>query len=81
MGFRPVTTSPEAFTTDGVDGVRIVADRLGDPLAPAVVFLHGGAQTRRSWGRAAAAVAGWQSDMDPQVTKSGIRIVSTQPAS
>jgi pimeloyl-ACP methyl ester carboxylesterase len=62
MGFRPVTTSPEAFTTDGVDGVRIVADRLGDPLAPAVVFLHGGGQTRRSWGRAAAAVAerGWQ---------------------
>jgi peroxiredoxin len=42
--------------------VRIVADRLGDPGAPAVVFLHGGGQTRRSWGRAAAAVArrGWQ---------------------
>jgi pimeloyl-ACP methyl ester carboxylesterase len=57
-----VTTSPEAFTTAGVDGVRIVADRLGDPLAPAVVFLHGGGQTRRSWGRAASAVAerGWQ---------------------
>jgi pimeloyl-ACP methyl ester carboxylesterase len=52
-----VTTSPEAFTTDGVDGVRIVADRLGDPLAPAVMFLHGGGQTRRSSGRAAAAVA------------------------
>ena len=57
-----MTTSPEAFTTAGVDGVRIVADRLGDPLAPAVVFLHGGGQTRRSWGRAASAVAerGWQ---------------------
>jgi pimeloyl-ACP methyl ester carboxylesterase len=57
-----VKTSPEPFSTDGVDGVRIVADRLGDPLAPAVVFLHGGGQTRRSWGRAAAAVAerGWQ---------------------
>jgi peroxiredoxin len=42
--------------------VRIAADRLGDPAAPAVVFLHGGGQTRRSWGRAAAAVAkrGWQ---------------------
>jgi pimeloyl-ACP methyl ester carboxylesterase len=55
-------TAPEAFTTNGVDGVRIVADRLGDPAAPAVVFLHGGGQTRRSWGRAAAAVAarGWQ---------------------
>jgi peroxiredoxin len=57
-----VTTSPEAFRINGVDGVGIAADRLGDPLAPAVVFLHGGGQTRRSWGRAAAAVAdrGWQ---------------------
>jgi pimeloyl-ACP methyl ester carboxylesterase len=54
--------SPEPFSTKGVGGVRIAADRLGDPLAPAVVFLHGGGQTRRSWGRAAAAVAerGWQ---------------------
>jgi peroxiredoxin len=57
-----VTTTPVPFTTHGVGGVRIVADRLGDPVAPAVVFLHGGGQTRRSWGRAAAAVAerGWQ---------------------
>jgi peroxiredoxin len=50
------------FTTTVAGGVRIVADRLGDPTAPAVVFLHGGGQTRRSWGRAAAAVTerGWQ---------------------
>lgn len=50
------------FSTSGVGGVRIVADRVGDPLAPAVVFLHGGGQTRRSWGPSAAAVAerGWQ---------------------
>ena len=48
--------------TDGPGGVRIVSDRLGDPSARAVVFLHGGGQTRRSWARAAAAVAerGWQ---------------------
>ncbi|GAY15081.1 alpha/beta fold hydrolase [Mycobacterium sp. shizuoka-1] len=54
--------TPEPFTALGVDGVRIAADRLGDPAAPSVVFLHGGGQTRRSWGRAAAAVAerGWQ---------------------
>ena len=57
-----MSTSPDLFSTCGAGGVRIVADRLGDPLAPAVVFLHGGGQTRRSWGRAAAAVAGrgWQ---------------------
>jgi pimeloyl-ACP methyl ester carboxylesterase len=57
-----VTIAAETFTTCGVGGTRIVADRLGDPDAPAVVFLHGGGQTRRSWGKAAAAVAerGWQ---------------------
>jgi pimeloyl-ACP methyl ester carboxylesterase len=57
-----MSATPESFSVNGVDGVRIAADRLGDPLAPAVVFLHGGGQTRRSWGRAAAAVAerGWQ---------------------
>jgi pimeloyl-ACP methyl ester carboxylesterase len=57
-----VTIAPETFTIDGVGGTRIVADRLGDPQTPAVVFLHGGGQTRRSWGKAAAAVAerGWQ---------------------
>ena len=62
---RLVTPEPEAsetFVSSGPGGVRIVADRLGDPQARAVVFLHGGGQTRRSWGRAAAAVAerGWQ---------------------
>ncbi|MDT7739667.1 MAG: hypothetical protein QOK09_3036, partial [Mycobacterium sp.] len=57
-----MTIAPETFTIDGVGGTRIVADRLGDPETPAVVFLHGGGQTRRSWGKAAAAVAerGWQ---------------------
>ncbi|ULE33388.1 alpha/beta fold hydrolase [Mycobacterium sp. IDR2000157661] len=57
-----MSASSTTFTTSGVDGVNITADRLGDPKAPAVVFLHGGGQTRRSWGRAAAAVAarGWQ---------------------
>lgn len=57
-----MTTAPVSFSTNGIGGVRIAADRFGDPLAPAVVFLHGGGQTRRSWGRAAAAVAerGWQ---------------------
>ncbi|WP_197515279.1 alpha/beta fold hydrolase [Mycobacterium sp. 1245805.9] len=52
-----MTTAPETFSTQGPGGVRIVADRLGDPRARAVVFLHGGGQTRRSWAKAAAAVA------------------------
>jgi len=52
-----MSTEPESFATEGVGGVRILADRQGDPAARAVVFLHGGGQTRRSWGRAAAAVA------------------------
>lgn len=58
----PDAVAPETFVTRGPGGVRIVADRQGDPRARAVVFLHGGGQTRRSWGRAAAAVAerGWQ---------------------
>ncbi|NIJ35967.1 pimeloyl-ACP methyl ester carboxylesterase [Sphingopyxis panaciterrae] len=34
------------------DGVRLVADRGGDPGAPAVILLHGGGQTRHSWSRA-----------------------------
>src|SRR5690349_1991482 len=50
-------TAAEPFTIHGPGGVQIVADRLGDPSARAVVFLHGGGQTRRSWGKAAAAVA------------------------
>ena len=56
------TAIPDVFSSRGPGGLRIVADRLGDPQAPAVVFLHGGGQTRRSWGGAAAAVAarGWQ---------------------
>src|ERR1700738_3348741 len=53
----PVSSAAEPFTTHGPGGVRIVSDRLGDPQARAVVFLHGGGQTRRSWARAAAAVA------------------------
>jgi pimeloyl-ACP methyl ester carboxylesterase len=57
-----MATAPKHFSTHGPGGVRIVSDRLGDPQSRAVVFLHGAGQTRRSWARAAAAVAkrGWQ---------------------
>ena len=59
---RRVLDDPRLFETLGAGGVRIIADRRGDPEAPAVVFLHGAGQTRRSWAKAAAAVAsrGWQ---------------------
>lgn len=40
------------------DDVTIAADRRGDPADPPVLFLHGGGQTRHSWGRAAEVVAG-----------------------
>lgn len=49
------------FTTFVSGELTIAADRFGAPDDPAVVFLHGGGQTRHSWGRAAATVAeaGW----------------------
>ena len=33
-------------------GMRLVADEVGPQDAPTVLFLHGGGQTRSSWGRA-----------------------------
>jgi pimeloyl-ACP methyl ester carboxylesterase len=42
-------------------GVTLVADAFGDPEATPIVFLHGGGQTRHSWGGTAAdlGAAGW----------------------
>lgn len=37
----------------GAEGVSLVADAYGNPASPAVLFMHGGGQTRFSWGRAA----------------------------
>ncbi len=52
---------PETIRFEGEGGVTIVADRRGDPSGLSVLFLHGGGQTRHSWGRTASAVAarGW----------------------
>jgi pimeloyl-ACP methyl ester carboxylesterase len=33
-------------------GLRLVADVVGEPNAPTLLFLHGSGQTRQSWGRA-----------------------------
>lgn len=50
---KPVSGSARtiAVTLKGA-GIDIAADVGGDPAAPPVVFLHGGGQTRFSWGRA-----------------------------
>ena len=50
---------------EGAGGVRIAADIGGTPDGPAVVLLHGGGQTRQSWGGTAEALAA-----------SGYRVVS-----
>ncbi len=42
--------SPRRFRT--ADGLDIVGDIGGDPSGPPVVLLHGGGQTRHSWGGA-----------------------------
>lgn len=49
-----------AFRTS--EALTLVADASGDPSAPPVVLVHGGGQTRHSWGGTAKrlAAAGWQ---------------------
>jgi pimeloyl-ACP methyl ester carboxylesterase len=49
--------SPQAVAVrqhryQGADGLNLAADIGGDPAAPAVMLLHGGGQTRHSWGGA-----------------------------
>lgn len=41
----------------GHDGIGLIGDRFGDGADRCVVFLHGGGQTRNSWGGTAALVA------------------------
>ncbi|MES2258464.1 MAG: alpha/beta hydrolase [Pseudomonadota bacterium] len=45
------TLKPAVYT--GYHGVQLAADIGGDPSAQAVILLHGGGQTRHSWGKAA----------------------------
>ena len=61
-GLRDMSGDLPVLEFSGRDGIRIVGDRRGDPQRAPVVFLHGGGQTRHSWGDTAARVAalGWQ---------------------
>ena len=42
----------------GRDGNRLAADVAGDPSDPPAILLHGGGQTRHSWGTTLGALAG-----------------------
>jgi non-heme chloroperoxidase len=42
---------------DGHGGLRLAADADGDPAGPPVILMHGGGQTRHSWGKAARELA------------------------
>ena len=52
----------EVLHFEGNGGLPLVGERRGDRRHAPVVFLHGGGQTRHSWGATAAAAAqrGWQ---------------------
>jgi pimeloyl-ACP methyl ester carboxylesterase len=62
----PVGVASPAVTTfefEGVGGLRLVGEERGEPGSPTVVLLHGGGQTRHSWGGTAGTLAerGWRS--------------------
>lgn len=48
---------PEFLRLEAADGLRLAADAYGHPDAPPVLLLHGGGQTRHSWGGTALALA------------------------
>jgi pimeloyl-ACP methyl ester carboxylesterase len=52
----------EQLTFQGFGGLRLAADVRGDPEARPILFLHGGGQTRHSWGSTAEIVSknGWR---------------------
>ena len=56
------TVAGQRVVFDGFEGMHLVADVHGEPDAAPVLFLHGGGQTRHSWGSTAEKVAtqGWR---------------------
>jgi pimeloyl-ACP methyl ester carboxylesterase len=59
LEMKPNLPTPIDFRT--CDGLTLRADAWGDPKRPAVLFQHGGGQTRHAWGGTARALAelGW----------------------
>lgn len=55
------TPKPKKVTFEVKDRLKIVGDAYGSPDNPAVLFAHGGGQTRHAWGNTAALLAqrGW----------------------
>lgn len=53
----PSPPSAETRRHELVTGVTLVADHWGEPSDDVVLFLHGGGQTRHSWGGAARTLA------------------------
>lgn len=51
-------TSAIKFSVRSRDGLWLIGEQAGHTGAPTVVLLHGGGQTRHSWGTAARALAG-----------------------
>lgn len=49
---------PARLSLEGADGIVLAADAYGDEGAPVVLLLHGGGQTRHSWGGTAELLAG-----------------------
>ena len=53
---------PESVVFVGAGGLELRADAFGDRSGPTVLLLHGGGQTRHSWGGTARLLAerGWR---------------------
>lgn len=50
-------SNPTRHTFTGSNGLNLVADIWGAPEAPPVILMHGGGQTRWSWGASAQSLA------------------------